>query len=103
MPSGKKKYNITALAYDKKGNLLAVGKNSYVKTHPLQAKYAKLSKRPAAVYLHAEVAALIRARGNVHKMVVTRFDNKGRPKLARPCPACQLALKDYGVKVIEHT
>lgn len=104
MPDGsKKRYNITAFAYDKKGKLLSVGKNSYTKTHPLQAKYAIKADRPLSIYLHAEIAAMIKARGKIHRIVVTRFDHKGKPKLARPCPACQLALHDYGVKHIEHT
>ena len=99
----KRRFSITALAYDRKGRLLSAGTNSYIKTHPLQAKYAKLSKRPQAIYMHAEIAALIKARGKIHKMVVTRFDTMGNPVNAKPCPACTLALKDYGVKVIEHT
>lgn len=98
-----RRYNITALAYDKKGRLVSVGKNSYTKTHPLQARYAKLADKPHSVYLHAEIAALIRAREQVHKLVVTRFDSKGRAVNAKPCAACQLALRDFGVKHIEHT
>lgn len=98
-----RRYEITALAYDRKGNLLAVGRNSYTKTHPLQARYAAKAGRPLAIYMHAEIAALVKARGEVHKLVVTRFDSKGRAVNARPCKSCQLALKDYGVKHIEHT
>jgi len=92
-----------ALAYDKRGKLLAVGHNSYTRTHRLQAHYAKKSGRPAAIYLHAELAALLKARSQVYKMVVLRYNADGKPALAKPCPACQLALKDYGVKYIEHT
>ena len=98
-----RRFSITALAYDRKGKLLSVGRNSYVKTHPLQAHYAKVSNKPHAVFLHAEIAALVKARGKVYKMVVTRFNSKGQPVLARPCSICQLALKDYGVKEIQHT
>lgn len=98
-----KQQNLTALAYDKKGRLIAVGVNSYTKTHPLQAKYAKRSGRPGAIYLHAEIAALVKARGKVHKLVVTRFDRHGKAVNAKPCAACQLALQDYGVAVVEHT
>lgn len=104
MPDGsKKRYNITAFAYDKNGKLLSVGKNSYTKTHPLQAKYAMKVDRPLAIYLHAEMDAMIKARGKIHRIVVTRFDSNGKPKLARPCPVCQLALSDYGVRHVEHT
>ena len=98
-----KKQEVTALAYDRKGNLLSIGRNSYTKTHPMQARYAKLSGRPNAIYLHAEVSALVRARGKVHKLVVMRYGADGEPVLSKPCPACQLAIKDYGVAVVEHT
>ena len=97
-----KRYEITALAYDRKGNLIGVGRNSYVKTHPLQARYAKLAGRPLAVYLHAEIAALVRARGRVHRLVVTRFTSEGKAVSAKPCSICQRALNDYGVKHVEH-
>lgn len=103
MSKRSKRQNITAFAYDKKGNLLSVGRNSYTKTHPLQAKYGRLSGRPNAIYLHAELSALVRARGEVHKLVVVRYGANGRPLLAKPCKACQLAIKDWEVKHVEHT
>ena len=98
-----RKYDITALAYDKRGKLLAVGKNSYVRTHPLQAKFSKKANKPDAIYLHAETAALLKARAQVHKLVVLRYDKQGNPTLAKPCAACQLAIKHFGVKYVEHT
>lgn len=98
-----RKYDITALAYDKRGKLLAVGKNSYTKTHPLQAKYGKKSGKPAAIFMHAELDAIIKAREPVHKLVVIRYDVHGKPALARPCASCQLAIKEFGVKHVEHT
>ena len=103
MSKGTKRHHITALAYDRKGRLLAVGTNSYTKTHPLQAKFAEKSGKPGAVYLHAEIAALVKAKGKVHRLVVLRYGSKGQPLLAKPCKACQLALTHYGVKEIEHT
>lgn len=36
----KEIYEIVATVYDKKGRVLAKEKNSYSKSHPLQAKYA---------------------------------------------------------------
>lgn len=98
-----KKHEITALAYDKRGKLLAVGRNSYTRTHPLQAHYGRKGGKPAAVYLHAELAALIKARQPVHKLVVLRFNKDGTPALAKPCPACQLAIRDFSVKHVEFT
>lgn len=98
-----KRQKITALAYDRKGRLISVGRNSYVKTHPLQAYYGRKAGKPKAIYLHAEVDALIKARGVVHKLVVIRYGAKGTPLLAKPCKACQLAIRDFGVKHVEHT
>lgn len=98
-----KRQHITALAYDKKGRLLAVGENSYTKTHPLQAYYGNKAGRPAAIYLHAELDALIKAKSKVYKLVVLRYGAKGKPLLAKPCPACRLAINDFGVKHVEHT
>lgn len=93
---------ITALAYDKKGKLLSVGQNSYTKTHPLQKKYAARSGKPRNIYLHAEIAALVKARGKVHRLVITRFSN-GKPANCKPCAICQMAIRDFGVKLVEHT
>ena len=98
-----RKYDITAMAYDKRGKLLAVGRNSYVKTHPMQAKFAKKAGKPDAVYLHAELSALLKSRAKVHKLVVFRYDSKGRPANSAPCAACRLAIKHFGVKYVCHT
>ena len=98
-----RRYDITALAYSKRGKLLAVGKNSYTRTHPLQAKFGKQSGKPNAIYLHAELAALLKAREPVYKLVVFRYDRHGNPANSKPCPSCQLAIKSFGVKHVEHT
>lgn len=98
-----RRYEITALAYDKRGKLLAVGRNSYTRTHPMQARFGKKAGKPNAIYLHAELAALLKAREQVHKLVVLRLDRHGKPALAKPCPACQLAIKEFNVKQVEHS
>lgn len=97
--------NITAFAYDKKGRLLSVGRNSYVKTHPLQAKVAKEVGEDYKIYLHAEVAALIKVKdwSKVNKLVVTRYSKKGNPMLAKPCKVCQHIINLAGVETVEHT
>ena len=97
--------NITAFAYDKRGRLLAVGHNSYTRTHRLQAHYALKAGNGSRIYLHAEIDCLIRAkkRGVTHKLVVIRHGAKGTPLCAKPCAACQLAINDFNVKEVEHT
>lgn len=99
-----RKQTITAIAYDKRGRIISIGRNSYVKTHTLQSRYAVKVGKPAAVFLHAEIDALIRARGRrVHRMFVSRVGRNGTYCLAKPCSICQAALADYGVKIVEHT
>jgi tRNA(Arg) A34 adenosine deaminase TadA len=99
-----KKYNLTAIITDKKGNILAVGKNSYIKTHPLQAKYAKRLGKENAVFLHAEIAAIVRCKdiSKAYKITVMRIEN-GKAMSAKPCEICMEAIKDVGIKRIEHT
>jgi tRNA(Arg) A34 adenosine deaminase TadA len=97
--------SLTAIAYDKKGRVLSIGRNSYVKTHPLQASIAHQLGEDAKIYLHAEVACLVKVKdwSKIHRVVVTRFDASGKPVLARPCRICARALALAGVDNIEHT
>lgn len=99
------KQSVTALAYDKRGRLLAVGHNSYKKTHPLQKKYAAFSKKPGRIYLHAELACLLKAskRGRVHKLVIERTSKAGSPMFSAPCEGCRIAISDFNVKEVVHT
>lgn len=95
---------MTAIAYDKKGKVISIGFNSYVRTHPLQAKYASRAGKPDLIYIHAEIDALVRARGRkIHKIFVSRMDAHGNYVMAKPCPICQEALRDFGVKIVGWT
>jgi tRNA(Arg) A34 adenosine deaminase TadA len=97
-------YNLTAFAYDKKGTLLSIGRNSYVKTHPLQAELAKKAGVPNKVYLHAEIDAILRARRkNIHKLVIVRHRADGSTGRAEPCPICRLAIRRFNIQIVEHT
>lgn len=105
MAKPRKKFDIKATIYDKKGRILSEGQNSYWKSHPLQGKLAKAAGRPEAIYLHAEIAALIKIKDwrKAHKIKVERYDVHGSPLIAKPCPICQAALLKAGIEVIEHT
>lgn len=97
--------NITAFAYDRKGRILSIGRNSYVKTHPLQARAAKEVGEDYKIYLHAEVAALVKIKNwqKIDKLVVTRYNKNGEPMLAKPCRVCQRVIKIAGIGTVEHT
>ena len=96
----KKRFEITAFAYDKRGRLLSIGRNSYVKTHSLQAKFAKQAGRPQAIYVHAEIAAISSCRKEIHTLKVFRFNSKGERVTAKPCSICELAIAEFGVKKV---
>ena len=100
-----KKQDITAIIKDKRGRVLSVGKNSYVKTHPLQAKHSKRVGLPDKVFLHAELQAVIKCKdlSKAYKIEVYRFNNKGEEMLAKPCRICASAIANTPIKVVEYT
>ncbi len=101
----KKRFSVTAVIYDKRGNVLSMGKNSYVKTHPIQADHARRAGEPHKIYLHAEIDAIIKCPDifKAHKLVVFRFAEDGSPANARPCCVCAGAISKTPIKIIEHT
>lgn len=97
---------ITATIFDRKGNVLAIGKNSYVKTHTLQAHYAEKVGMPGRIFLHAEIDAIIRCRhlDDAYRIYVDRRGKTGDPLLAKPCPICMKAIEDFTpIKKIEYS
>jgi tRNA(Arg) A34 adenosine deaminase TadA len=99
------RFDITAIIYDKRGRVLSIGKNSYVKTHPLQKHHADKVGLPDKCFLHAEIHAIARCKqlDHAHRISVMRFDSKGRPSNAKPCTVCQSAIAATGIKIVEHT
>lgn len=99
------KHQLTAVIYDKRGRVISIGQNSYVKTHPLQAKYADKVGLPDKQFLHAEIHAIIRCKdlSKAHKIFISRWNKKGEPVLAKPCPVCQSAIEAAGIEIVEHT
>lgn len=100
-----KQHELTAIIYDKRGRVLSIGKNSFIKTHPLQKKLAKKVGLPEKEFIHAEVAAIVRCSdlSKAASIKIFRFDSSGSPVLAKPCPICQSAIKSAGIKHIFHT
>jgi tRNA(Arg) A34 adenosine deaminase TadA len=101
----KSKQNITAIIYDKRGRVLAIGKNNYFKTHPLQAKYANNLGLHAKMFLHAEIDAIAKCKklDKAHKIFISRIDKKGLSRLAKPCIICQSAIELTNIKKVEYT
>ena len=98
--------DLTAIIYDRKGRILSIGKNSYVKTHPLQSKFASRNNLEKKIFIHAEISAIIRCRNieEAYKLRVFRFLRNGLPGLAAPCEICADAIKTLtDIRVIEYT
>lgn len=96
---------VTAIIYDRKGRVLSVGQNSYVKTHPVQAKHAKKVGLPDKQFLHAEIAAIVKCKdlSKAYRIFVSRWNSRGEPILAKPCPICASAIKAAGISIVQHT
>lgn len=99
------KYQIKATVYNKRGKILSVAYNNYDKTHPEQARLAAKVGEPERVYLHAEVAAIIKAMkvGHPFKIKIERYNKAGKPALAEPCPICKLAIYEANIKFVEYS
>jgi len=93
------KFRHAAICLDKRGQIVSHATNSR-KTHPMQAEYAKRTGKEQKVSLHAEIAALIRAREDIETVVVARINKRGELRNSRPCPICKLALEEANVQDI---
>lgn len=100
---GVGRHHIAAVISDAAGNIISRGANSYTKTHPTQAEYAGRNGKDDAIYLHAEIAALVRCRKDPHTIYVARYNRQGEELLAKPCPICQMAMREAGVKKVVYT
>jgi tRNA(Arg) A34 adenosine deaminase TadA len=97
--------NVTCFVYDKKGNLLSIGRNSYVKTHPVQAKAAQAVGQAQRIFLHAEIHALVQLEDwkKAYRIEVVRYGASGDALMAKPCPVCMHVIKQTGIKKVIHT
>lgn len=102
-PSSKH-YSIKATVYDKRGRILSIGYNSYIKTHPRMYELANQVNQPYKIFLHAEIAALVKIRSGIpYKILIERYSKDGSPKLAAPCLVCMEAIAQAGIQRIEYT
>lgn len=102
-----RKVVVLTTAYDRKGNILAVATNDYSRSHPWQKELSiQCGLSDERIYLHAEVACLLKvrsARKQAHTLKVERYGRKGEMRLAFPCESCQAAIKLAGVKKVIFT
>lgn len=95
-----------------RNRIISIGMNS-MKSHPLQAKYAK---NDHAIYLHSEIAAIKNALREVEIDDLAKCDiyiarvKKEKPftkkyvyGLAKPCAGCERAIAEFGLKRVVYT
>lgn len=101
----RKRFSVFATTFDKRGNVIGCGTNSYQKSHPLMKHFAGVAgESDDKIYLHAELAAILAAgKKTPHRIFVQRYFNDGSPADAAPCPTCRAMLDAFGVKLIQYT
>lgn len=93
---------IGCVVTDKRGKIISQGFNR-LKTHPTQAHYAKRYGNIHQIYLHAEISALIKCREAPHTIFIARHLRSGKEGIGKPCPICEMAIKESGVKNVIYT
>lgn len=100
------KHRLVSIIVTRQNKMASLGKNSFDKTHPLQAKYAKKTKNRHRIYLHAEISAIIAAKnaditgGTIY---VVRVNRKGDLALAKPCVVCNEAIRQAGIRRVVYS
>ena len=94
------------------GNIIGIGCNTN-KTHPKQKYYNRFrgittDNAKCAPKLHAEISCLNSIRHldiqfSKIKLYIYRARVDTEHGMARPCPACMAAIKDFGIKNIYYT
>ena len=98
------RHALLAKCFDKRGTLIAQATNSYTRTHPLMAKFGREVGQSERVYLHAELAALLKCGDRKpYKLFVERRKKDGSYGTAKPCAICERAIAAWGVKRVEYT
>lgn len=103
--STRKKFQLTATTFDRKGRVIAHAKNDYNRSHPLSKYFSlKAGESEKKCALHAELSAIIKSRGKpIDSIFVQRFAADGSYALAKPCKSCQEAIKAYGIRLVRFT
>ena len=73
------------------------------KSHPVQARFANKAGLREKIYLHAEIAALIKCKEQADSIVVARVNCFNDLRMAKPCPICQLALREAGINKVYYS
>jgi len=90
-------YRISAIAFDKKGNVLGHATNSHSKNWNV---LEKCHQGREGTGTHAERRLFERYGSNVKTVLICRIGRSGELRPIEPCPVCQKVAKKYGAKII---
>lgn len=86
--------SVYAYCLDKRGRVISHAGNSYVKSNTVQKRISEKLGFPEKCFLHAELNAILRARGAViSTLVIARVDKHGNVKDGKPCNICCAYIK----------
>lgn len=86
-----------------KNRVVATATNLDKKTHPLQARLAERVGVHQKIYLHSEIAALVKCRQECDTIIVARVNSQNKLRNSKPCPICSTALKEAGVSKVYYS
>ena len=89
-------YKVSAIAFDKKGNVLGHMTNK----HSTWNVISKTGKGRPGTARHSERLLMERYAGVVKTIMIARVGNSGELRPIDPCPACRKVAAKLGVKII---
>ena len=89
-------YKISAIAFDKKGNVLGMSVNKHSKWDVLEKN--EIGRSGTAI--HAERRLLAQYGDNIKTILICRVGRSGKLRPIDPCPACRKAADKLGVKIM---
>lgn len=98
---------MTAIIRDKKDRVLSIGKNSYIKTHPLMLKYAQRIGHfnCKETKIHAEIDAIAKCveLDRAHTIEIYRYSNYSqRYLMSKPCKICHSGILCTPIKYVKY-
>lgn len=99
-------YRIYSIMVDRNFKVLSESENKPLKSHPVQAKWAKMINRERKIYLHSEMRTMINnnEKGSEKYLFVARVGVNGEIRMARPCEICSAAIfHDTNLDTIVYT
>lgn len=97
------KQTLIAFCLGKGKRILSIGINSFDKTHSEQIKFANAMGSKFRIYLHAEISALVKCKGQAHSIFIVRFGKDMAVRSSKPCEICELAIESSGIKRVFYT